>query len=704
MKLAPEKIHFETIGDALEEADFIINPSGKAFRMLIDGMYSDKVGAPVREISSNASDSHIVAGNTQPFFVHAPTEIRPEFFVRDYGTGMDHHKVMTLYRTLFESDKDETNDLTGAFGLGKATPLAYSDQFSLSCYDGETVRHYGCGITASGRPRVVLMGTEPNDEPRGVRVTVAVEQKDFAAFATAIHNASLAHVTPTFESNIPLTNSRGEIAFEGEGWAAYTKSSLPQQWSVRQGSVIYPIKHPVNVPSDSGDRKWLIEAEIGQIAVIGSRESIQYTPQVVDYLNGRINALKEEVKTQVWDQVKDIESLVEFFTTYEKIKPNWMTGEVIHPFTGLNSTHIRLKSNAQQFHAAFETSRSRWVFKQASTIDAKTWKPVTEVYWIEDYEGLLDATRDKVSLNEFSKSELRRVSRLTRAFLEKKGRNNAFFMFGEGFSDDVWSAVFTDVKRVKISYDDLRDAAPKRLQPVLSEDSLPPIRGLGLALKAGDQSPVTQVSGDLADAAWIESDHYRKRPSDVFAFAKRFGITRLYLSSPTAVPIVTQAGVLHLREAIDAHAREMGLTWADLQHFKGNMATSSGLGPMTAKLQAKAPELYDKLERTKSPVGAMAKALRPMHAGGFSTFSEPEKKVMDLLDTPLNEHYVKLPPKTERFKAWDKAHDTIKNAYQHPLTRFINGLEYIDNTDALIASVECLMTVAKMVPITMKFK
>ena len=139
MLLAKEKDSLET-NRSEEQGTFRIKATGKAFRVLIDGLYANKAQSIVRELASNAFDSHIAAKTSKPFFIHVPTTMRPEFYVRDYGIGMSHQKVMNLYSTLFDSDKDEDNDLVGMFGLGSKSPFAYTDQFYVTCYDGSEAR------------------------------------------------------------------------------------------------------------------------------------------------------------------------------------------------------------------------------------------------------------------------------------------------------------------------------------------------------------------------------------------------------------------------------------------------------------------------------------------------------------------------------------------------------------------------------------
>ena len=119
----------------LASTQFSIKANGKAFKVLIDGLYSDKIRAVVREIWSNAFDAHAMAGNTdKPFDCHLPTIFAPHFAVRDYGVGMSHDQIMRLYTTVFESSKEDTNDQVGKLGLGSKSPFAYTDTFTVTSY------------------------------------------------------------------------------------------------------------------------------------------------------------------------------------------------------------------------------------------------------------------------------------------------------------------------------------------------------------------------------------------------------------------------------------------------------------------------------------------------------------------------------------------------------------------------------------------
>ena len=112
MKSVVQERDIERSGNFVEST-FKIKANGKAFKILSDGLYSDKIKAIIRELSCNAYDSHIEAGTDKPFDVHLPTRFDPTFYIRDYGTGLSKEDVEAIYTTYFESTKTNTNDAIG---------------------------------------------------------------------------------------------------------------------------------------------------------------------------------------------------------------------------------------------------------------------------------------------------------------------------------------------------------------------------------------------------------------------------------------------------------------------------------------------------------------------------------------------------------------------------------------------------------------
>ena len=167
---------------------FKIKESAKAFRILSSSLYSNKIRAIVRELTCNALDSHVEAGNRDPYVVHLPTYTEPTFSVQDFGVGLTHDRVMALYSTYFESTKTESNDFVGALGLGSKSPFSYTDNFVvIASKDGET-NTYSAFINDAGVPSIVRLGTEQTGAPNGVTVQMAVQSIDFETFKRELYD------------------------------------------------------------------------------------------------------------------------------------------------------------------------------------------------------------------------------------------------------------------------------------------------------------------------------------------------------------------------------------------------------------------------------------------------------------------------------------------------------------------------------------
>lgn len=328
--------HAEVLAEGFtEEADFGIANSTKAFKSLIDGVYSRKAEAITRELATNAFDAHKAAGSIAPFEIHLPTPLAPVFWIRDFGTGMSHHQIMTRYRMLFDSTKDGTNeedasinpdDQVGCLGLGSKAFFAYTDACTLTVWQDGEMRVYSVFMGPKGRPKVTLMGQLPSDEPVGVKVEFPVKAKDFSEFkAAAIRVFKGFPIQPV---GLP-DDAQKAIAVEpvriGKGWKAYPKDYLPGGgFYARQGCVLYPIElaqiDARSVEDEEGkvhlshnfarfektDLTVVIDFKIGSLGFDLSRERLAYDDATVLSLRGRWDAFTSDVEatfTSLFDKV-----------------------------------------------------------------------------------------------------------------------------------------------------------------------------------------------------------------------------------------------------------------------------------------------------------------------------------------------------------------------------------------------------------------
>jgi hypothetical protein len=255
--------------------------------------------AIVRELSTNAHDAHIEAGNANvPFSVKLPTAINPKFVIRDYGTGLSPDSVYNVYTQYFSSTRNGSDEFTGALGLGSKSPFAYSDQFTVvSYYDGQAYT-YSMFKAEDGSPSVALLLTTDTDEPNGLEITVPVKASDYYRFSEA---ARLVYpyfkVAPKLNIAVDLTLPASHI--EGNGYAilhgSYHNGNIVK---VVMGQVCYQVQCGT-IREEVGLHDWvsiMLYANIGECSVAASREELHLDKKTEQWLRKKIEAIAADLR------------------------------------------------------------------------------------------------------------------------------------------------------------------------------------------------------------------------------------------------------------------------------------------------------------------------------------------------------------------------------------------------------------------------
>lgn len=300
----------EVISNVGERGNFTIKANGKAFKVLINGLYADKIQSITREIWSNALDAHAMAGCAdRPFEVSFPSTFDPSFRVRDYGVSLSHDQVMHMYTTLFESTKEDTNEQVGKLGLGSKSPFAYTDSFSVTVVLDGVKRFYAAMIGPDDVPAINFMGVEDADEANGVEVSFPVDKADVHTFALAARR-----VSHGFDVKPLVTNDQGFKGWpeihplrEGDGWKILTSALEGHRSSAyaKMGCVLYPIN--ANAMGDISDdvravlnHPCVIDFAIGDLEITASREELSYgrndptRDSILRRVQSILDVLKEE--------------------------------------------------------------------------------------------------------------------------------------------------------------------------------------------------------------------------------------------------------------------------------------------------------------------------------------------------------------------------------------------------------------------------
>jgi len=290
---------------------FQLTNSAKIIDIVINKMYTNKPGAVIRELSSNAWDSHCAKGNPEtPFEITLPTWLDKTFSIRDYGCGIPHDKFENIYTNIGGSTKDSSDEFIGGFGLGSKTPFTMVDSFTVVNWrDGE--KSTWLCFKSQGQPMVNLLAKEPSNEPSGLQVMFTFKDDEVSEFARQITKQ-----LKYFPTKPVIT---GEVEAWDElpdGWETkdyfYTRAnSWKTEHQVVMGNVAYTLdrweldsKH-----SPLFSKSLTLKVPIGSVDIPPSRENIEYTKKTKDYLHTRFDVLLAEYK-------KDFQNAVDNCSTY----------------------------------------------------------------------------------------------------------------------------------------------------------------------------------------------------------------------------------------------------------------------------------------------------------------------------------------------------------------------------------------------------
>jgi len=289
------------------EANFQIKACSQAFRILSSGLYSDKISAVLREIGCNAADSHVAAGiPDRPIEVKLPTALDSSFYIKDWGTGLTHEEVTGLFTTYFSSNKSESNDFTGAFGLGSKSPFSYTDSFMVTVAKDGLKRFYTAHIGKDGSPVITMLGKgEPTTEdwPSGMMVSFPVKPSDAAEFRRKAHAVyRWFRVKPVLLGAEAVKEPVFKIV--GSNFRLGPEGSQDAMARVIMGNVAYPLNWTRlgtddRVVQSLVDANVVVEVPIGSVMPTASREELEYDPITREHLISILRRAAKEIAEQL---------------------------------------------------------------------------------------------------------------------------------------------------------------------------------------------------------------------------------------------------------------------------------------------------------------------------------------------------------------------------------------------------------------------
>lgn len=308
MKVQHEDRPVERSGDLVEN-EFTIKATRKAFAILSSGLYTNKPRAIIRELSCNAFDAHVEAGKGDlPIEVKLPTAIDPQFYVKDYGIGLDDDGVMSLYTTYFESTKTQTNEQIGYMGLGSKSPFSYTHSFQIESRHNGKKRFYTAFINEGGTPAITRLAEQDTTEPNGLTVILQVKREDIPKFEQEAKYALMYfNPKPNVVGRHSFHTYSIKHTIEGKTWKIRQSDDYTMSGPyVLQGFVPYPVDKTImmqNGLSPQGQAILTLNIDmyvpIGDVEVQASREGLSYDPRTISNVVNALNTVADELHTTV---------------------------------------------------------------------------------------------------------------------------------------------------------------------------------------------------------------------------------------------------------------------------------------------------------------------------------------------------------------------------------------------------------------------
>lgn len=202
--------------------------------------YARPEEAVVRELVTNAIDSHTIAGVDAPIEIHRPTAEEPFFTVTDYGIGMTPDDMVNIYAN-YTSGKIGNKAVSGKFGIGAKSVYAVAGRFTALAVKNGIATDMVFALQPNKAPGSAVVSVTETTASDGVRLSIPVDPEKLTTWDTAVTSvitwAPTGAITVVNSPDEQLTNFRDETYRE-------TMIKLPK-------NIIVSANHECFVPADS---------------------------------------------------------------------------------------------------------------------------------------------------------------------------------------------------------------------------------------------------------------------------------------------------------------------------------------------------------------------------------------------------------------------------------------------------------------------
>ena len=337
--------NIQTIGD-IKEFKTSIDPKNLNIitTLLSSNLYSNPEQSFIREIVSNAWDSHVEANTTNiPVIIkfnHLQNDW--EISIRDFGTGLSPERFKNVFCNIGSSTKRDSNEYIGGFGLGRFSALACSNTvYVTSYYNG--IAYYYIMVKSGNAITNNLILQKETTEKNGVEVTIK-NIKGIYSYMKAL--SSLIFFPNVYVDGIETKINDVKI----KRFNNFAAASIEVNSKFLLGNVLYPCNDEfVNVENKDFIHNIhrsgiVISFNVGELNVTPNRESIIYDNDTIKKINDKIKAAHEELNALVEKKFpKNYNNLYDYYEVISSIYKYEPLSNTYHKF------NIRIENTGYEF-------------------------------------------------------------------------------------------------------------------------------------------------------------------------------------------------------------------------------------------------------------------------------------------------------------------------------------------------------------------
>lgn len=298
---------------------------------MLSKIYAEPLAAAIREYVSNGIDSHTKANQTKAVDVHLPSNINPVLRVTDYGAGLSFFDILTIYANFGTSDKRDSDEFIGGFGIGSKSGLAVSDTILIKSVKDKVYNKFVLERTPDGIVTRFLVENQDTDKPNGTTVEIQVKSSylslDNAAsrstFVNTLAGWSKTQVNASIDDSMvaQLINDNRVPDTWTELDAGYiTNDTLSKKDCLVRGALVGDVLYQditslISELVNQGQQKYeilhsqpfIVKLDIAKTRVSYSREKLLYRDDIntKNHIISQLEKLVDEIHKRI-DNIKNL--------------------------------------------------------------------------------------------------------------------------------------------------------------------------------------------------------------------------------------------------------------------------------------------------------------------------------------------------------------------------------------------------------------